>query len=294
MRARRALLYMPGDAKNKIEKAALSLNADSVCMDLEDGVAADRKEKARQVVAHALQTLDFGRSEKLVRINRIGSGLEAEDLAAVLPYRPDGIVIPKVEDGHQVDWVSEQIAAAEREHGWPAGSIRLLAIVESAIGVVNLRGIAEGHPRLDALIFGAEDLAADLGATRTRAGQEVFYARSAVVTYAAAFGLQAIDMVFVNYKDTINLKIEARQGAQMGFNGKQIIHPAQIAPVHEAFTPKDDEIEHALRVVRAFEEAQAQGEGAFGLDGVMIDMPLVKAARNVLSRAQAAGKLPRE
>ncbi len=292
MRSRRALLYMPGDAKGKIEKAARSLDVDSVCMDLEDGVAASQKEKARQTIVRALQTLDFGRSEKLVRINRVGSGLEADDLAAVLPYKPDGIVIPKVENGDQIDWVSEQIAAAEREHGWPGGSIRLIAIVESAVGVVNLRSIAEGHPRLDALVFGAEDFAADLGATRTKAGWEVFYARSAVVTHAAAFGLQAIDMVFVNYKDAVNLKIEALQGAQMGFTGKQIIHPGQIAPVQEAFTPRDEEIEHALRVVQAFEQAQAQGDGAFGLDGVMIDMPLVKAAQNVLERARAAGKLP--
>ncbi len=292
MRARRALLYMPGDAKGKIEKAARSLNVDSVCMDLEDGVAANQKEKARETVVRALQALDFGRSEKLVRINRIGSGLEAEDLAAVLPHRPDGIVIPKVEDGGQIDWVSEQIAAVERANGWPGGHIRLIAIVESAIGIVNLRSIAAGHPRLDALVFGAEDFAADLGATRTRAGWEVFYARSAVVTYAAAFGLQAIDMVFVNYKDTVNLKIEALQAAQMGFSGKQIIHPAQIAPVQEAFTPGDEDIEHAQRVLAAFEQAQARGDGAIGLDGVMIDMPLVKAAQNVLERARAAGKLP--
>jgi citrate lyase beta subunit len=218
--------------------------------------------------------------------------LEAEDLAAVLPHRPDGIVIPKVERGEQVAWVSEQIAAAERAHGWPPGSIRLIAIIESALGVVNLREIAEGHPRLDALVFGAEDFAANVGATRTRAGWEVFYARSAVVTHAAAFGLQAIDMVYVNYKDTVNLKIEALQGAQMGFSGKQIIHPNQVAPVQEAFTPKEEEIAYARRVVEAFEAAQSEGAGAFGLDGVMIDMPLVKAARNVLERARAAGKLP--
>lgn len=290
MHARRALLYMPGNSWSKINKA-LTFNVDSICMDMEDGVAPDKKEKARQTIARALRELDFGRAEKLARINRVGSGLEAEDLAAVLPFKPDGIVIPKVESGEQVTWVSEQIAAAEREHGWQTGSIRLIAIVESALGVVNLREIAAGHPRLDALVFGAEDFSADVGATRTKGGQEVFCARSAVVTYAAAFGLQAIDMVFVNYKDTVNLKIEALQGAQMGFTGKQIIHPNQVAPVQEAFTPKDEEIAEAQRIVQAFEAAKAQGDGAFGLDGKMIDMPLVKAAQNVLARARAAGKI---
>lgn len=290
MRARRALLYMPANELRKIEKAS-SLDVDSVCMDLEDGVALNRKNEARQTAAQALRTLEFGRSERLVRINGPGSGLEADDLAVILHCRPDGIVIPKVKDGDQIRWASERISAVERDHGWEAGAIGLLAIVESARGIVNLPRIACADNRLRALIFGAEDLAGDIGATRTRDGWEVFYARSALVTYAAAFGLQAVDMVYVEYHDVEGLRREALQGASMGFMGKQIIHPDQVAPVQEAFTPGDEEIARARRIVDAHDAYQAAGAGAFTLDGMMVDMPVVKTAERLLARARAAGKL---
>jgi citrate lyase beta subunit len=286
MRARRALLYMPGDDPHKIQKAT-RLGVDCVCMDMEDGVAINRKSEARRIIAQSLQELEFGRSERLVRINAVGSGLEQEDLQAVLSYKPDGIVVPKVETAAQVRWVSEQIANA----GYALAEMGLIAIVESALGVVKLAEIAGQGERLQAIIFGAEDLAGDIGATRTRQGWEVFYARSAVVTYAAAFGLQAIDQVYVDFKDTAGLKIEARVGAQMGFAGKQIIHPNQVGPVQEAFTPSDSEIEHALQILSAASHQQEAGFGAFALDGKMVDAPIVKAAERVLERAHAAGKL---
>ena len=191
----------------------------------------------------------------------------------------------------QVNWVSEQIDAVERREGWTLGSIRLLAMIESARGVLNLPQIAGASIRLDALIFGSEDFAADIGATRTREATEVLYARSALVTTAAAFDLQAIDILFVDFRDIEGLRAEARQGAQLGFAGKQIIHPNQVAPVQESFTPNDDAIAHAQRIVEAAAEHQAAGSGAFALDGKMVDMPIVKAAERVLARARAAGKL---
>jgi citrate lyase beta subunit len=167
----------------------------------------------------------------------------------------------------------------------------LIAIVESARGILNLAAIAGASPRLQALIFGADDLAVDLGAQRTPHGWEVFYARSALVTHAAAFGLQAIDMVYVDFKDQQGLQREALQGAQLGFTGKQIIHPSQIAPVHAAFTPSDEAITEALRVLQANEINQAAGIGAFALEGRMVDAPIVKAARRILERGRAAGKV---
>lgn len=288
MCARRALLYMPGDDRHKIEKA-LTLGVDCICMDLEDGVALNRKNEARRTVAAALRELDFGRSEKLVRINPVGSGLETEDIEAVLPFRLDGVVVPKIETLEQIQWASGKIEAAELAYGWPVNSIRLIAIIETPKAIFNLKEIAAA-PRLDALIFGAEDLAASLGAVRTRSAWEVFYARSAVVTAAAAFGLQAIDMVSVNFKDLAALAEEASFGASLGYAGKQIIHPNQVAPVQEAFTPDDPSITQAKRLVEAFETFQKEGRGAFALDGKMIDMPLVRAAQNVLARARAAGK----
>jgi len=289
MRARRALLYVPGDDRHKIEKS-LTLGVDCICMDMEDGVALNRKAEARATIARALQELDFGRSERLARINPVGSGLEKDDIEAVLPHHPDGIVIPKIESPEQIQWASGKIEAAELANGWPVNSIRLIVDFETARGILNLKEIAS-HSRLDALIFGAEDFAASVGATRTAEAWEVFYARSAVVTAASAYGLHAIDMVTIDFRDIERVRREAEYGARLGYTGKQIIHPNQVAPVQEAFTPDDEAIAHARRLVEAFDEHQAKGSGAFALDGKMIDMPLVKAAQNVLARAHTAGKV---
>lgn len=290
MHSRRAILYIPGDDRHKIEKGA-GLEVDSLCLDMEDGVAANRKLAARTTIREALQELDFGGSERLVRINPVNSGLEREDLEAALSARPDGIVLPKVEEPGEVLWASQQIGDAEQRSGWPEGKITLIAIVETALGILNLKEIARASPRLEAIVFGAEDFAGDVGLIRTPENWEVFYARSAVVTTAAAFNLQAIDLVYVDFKDTEGLVREAKQGAQLGFSGKQIIHPAQIGPVQRAFTPEDQAIAEALRLMEAFEEHQKAGKGAFALDGKMVDAPMMKAARRVLERARAAGKI---
>jgi citrate lyase beta subunit len=289
MRARRALLYMPGDDQKKIHKGT-TLGVDCVCLDIEDGVAVNRKNEARLSISDALKTMDFGRSERLVRINTVGSGLEYEDLQAALAGHPEGIVVPKVEDAWQVRWTAEQITEFEREMGWSSGGIRMIIQAETARGIVNLPAICNADPRIEAVIFGAEDFANDIGATRSHEGWEVFYARSAVVTHCAAFGLQAIDMVYVNFHDNEGLLLEARQGARMGFDGKQIIHPGQVEPVQEAFTPSDETIAYAIRVMEADSQHQQRGFGAFALDGKMIDAPVVKAAARVLAMAHAAGK----
>ena len=287
MRPRRALLYVPGDQERKIVKAA-GLEVDSVCLDLEDGVAWPRKAAARSLVARLLGDLAFRAGERLVRIHAPtgpDGGLAAQDLAAVLPARPDGIVMPKVEAAWQVQWVAYRLQQAEEAHGWPAGSLRLLAILETARGLVQRDAIARSTPRLDALVFGAEDYTADIGATRTPSNQEVLYARQAVVATAKAHDLQALDIVYIRYKDLDGLAREARQAAAWGFDGKQVIHPAQVPVVQAAFTPSDEDIAAAQKVLEAYERAKAQGLGVVGLEGKMIDMPMVKAARRVLARA---------
>ncbi len=288
MHARRALLYVPGDDWKKITKA-MTLGVDSICLDMEDGVALSHKEIARQTIPKALQELDFGASEKLVRINAVGSGLEREDIAAILPYRPDGIVIPKVESLEQIRWADDVIAGAELKYGWPLHSIRLLIGIETPRGVLHLAEIAS-HPRLDAIIFGGEDFAAAIGATRTPGAIELLYARQAVVVACAAYGLQAIDIVNPDFKNLDALRAEAEFGARLGYSGKQVIHPAQVEPVQTAFTPSDEAIAHARRLIEAFEAAQKEGKGAFALDGKMVDMPMLKNAQKVLERARAAGK----
>lgn len=284
MHSRRALLYMPGDNWKMITKS-ITLGVDSICMDMEDGTAVNKKAEARATIAKALQELDFGASEKLARINSVGSGWEKDDIEAVLPYKPDGIVIPKVESFEQVEWASKIIEDAELKNGWQVNSIRILIGVETAKGILNLKEIA-AHPRLDAIIFGGEDFAASIGATRTKDAIELLYARQAVIVACAAFDLQPIDIVTIDYKDLDALKAEAEFGARLGFSGKQVIHPNQVPVVQEAFTPSDEAVAYARRIVETFEASQKEGKGAYSLDGKMIDMPLLKNAQKVLARAK--------
>ncbi len=290
MHSRRALLYMPGDDRRKIEKAT-TLGVDCICMDMEDGVAITRKIDARAIIAQAMKELIFGDSEKCIRINSIGSGLESYDLVAALATNPDTIIVPKIESAEQVKWVSDHIEKYELSSNKDTGIVHLLVGVETAKGILNLKEIAEADGRLEAIIFGAEDYAASIGARRTKEGTEVLYARQAVVTACAANDLQAIDMVFIDFRDEAGLRAEAEQGAGFGFSGKQIIHPNQVPAVQEAFTPSADAIEYAKRIIETFESSQREGKGAYALDGKMIDMPLLKNAQKVLERAKAAGKV---
>jgi citrate lyase beta subunit len=280
---------MPGDDRRKIEKAT-TLGVDCICMDMEDGTAINKKAEARVVISQAMKDLDFGDSERCIRINSIGSGFEKDDLASALASRPDSIVMPKIETPEQVKWVSERIESYELSNKLNIGSIRLLIGLETAKGILNLKEIAEAGKRLEAIIFGAEDYAASVGATRTKEGTEVLYARSAVVAACAANDLQAIDMVYIDFKDTEGLRAEAEAVAGLGFSGKQSFHPNQVQVTQEAFTPSDEAIAYAKRVVESFEASQKEGKGAYALDGKMIDMPLLKNARKVLERAKAAGK----
>jgi len=291
MRSRRALLYVPGSDLHKIEKAA-TLDVDGVILDLEDGVAANRKDDARLIIAQALDTLKFGRSERLVRINPFYSGRAQADLEAVLRGKPDTIVVPKVDSPTILAEVDEIITRAEEDMSLAKGSIEVIGIIESAKAFVNLPAICAGSPRLTGLIFGAEDLTADAGMTRTPAGTELLYARSVLALHAAAFNLQAIDMVQTNFSDIERLTTEARQAADLGYAGKQVIHPAQIEVVQRVFTPDQAAIEHAQRIITGAAEAAESGRGAFSLDGEMIDLPVIKHAQAILVRARAAGLIP--
>lgn len=290
MHLRRALLYMPGDDDHKIEKST-KLSVDVICMDLEDGVATTNKQYARSVVVNSLKTKDFSRSEKLVRINSVSSEFWVDDLHAVIPACPDGIVIPKIESADEVQMVSEKVGELEAQNGLSAGGISILVIIESAVGVVNLSQIAASSSRLVGLIFGAEDLVADLGALRTESANEVLYARSAVVLYAAAYNLQAIDMVYVDYQNEHGLITEAMFGKQLGYGGKQIIHPNQVIPVQNTFTPDQDEIKKALHLLSEFEKHQNDGKGVFSFGGKMVDAPMIRTAELIISKAKAAGVL---
>ena len=232
----RTLLFMPADSPRKIAKGA-ALPADAIIADLEDAVAPSRKHEARSLLVESFQTLPQGGPLRCIRINPVHSPFWPADLLETFAAAPRVYVIPKVESAADLQLVSERLAPLESAAGFPIGTVRLLAIVESAAGVMNLREIAAADRRIVALAFGAEDFAGDIGAQRTREGWEVFYARSAVVTAAAAFGLQAIDTVYTDLADDSGLAEECEAVRKMGFRGKLAVHPRQVEVINRAFTP---------------------------------------------------------
>eukprot|EP01116_Phalansterium_solitarium_P007122 TRINITY_DN19629_c0_g1_i1.p1 TRINITY_DN19629_c0_g1~~TRINITY_DN19629_c0_g1_i1.p1 ORF type:complete len:322 (-),score=96.66 TRINITY_DN19629_c0_g1_i1:87-1052(-) len=286
---RRVLFNVPGSDQRKIKKAT-TLDLDCVVLDLEDGVAINQKTAARQGVVDAVQHGEFGRAERLIRMNAIGSGLEQQDIAdclkaAVATGRLGGVVVPKVESAAHLDYVGKFLDSCETG----GERIKLIAAIESARGLLNLRSICEAQPnRLETIVFASEDFVADTGMTRTPAAVELLFARSAIVTHAVAYGLQPVDMVCLDYKDNATLTAETADGARMGFTGKQAIHPNQIEPIYRAFRPADKVVDLARRIIDGNEAAQRAGKGAFELDGRMIDMPMVKWARNILLQVDAA------
>ncbi|MBI5715161.1 MAG: CoA ester lyase, partial [Chloroflexi bacterium] len=184
------------------------------------------------------------------------------------------IIIPKVEAPEQVTYVVDRIP----------GAIPVIAMIETAKAVMNIKEIAAA-PSLVALCFGAEDYIASVGGVRTQSNHEVAYARSVVPMCASVFNLQALDMVYVDFKDEAGLRAETRAALELGYSGKTAIHPNQIAPINETFTPSKEEIDRAQKLLNAFNENQAKGAGAFAYDGKMVDMPVIRAAQNVLARA---------
>ncbi|KAI8878800.1 beta subunit of citrate lyase [Backusella circina FSU 941] len=287
VRSRRALFYVPGSDERKIHKS-ITVGADCIVYDLEDSVSANKKGSARHMVIDALEASEHGKAEKAVRINSIGSGYELDDLNVILhSKRLQAIVVPKVQSAKDIQFVSRMIDSVAVES--QRERIRLIASVESALGMMNIKEIATSDPRLDALIFAAEDYCADLGLLRTKNRQEMLFPRQLIVNAAAAYGLQAIDLVCVDFKDRDVLLEECVEGRTFGFAGKQAIHPDQIDIIQRSFLPGIEELERAVRVVNGFEHYSQKGIGAFNLDGKMIDMPVVKWAEKVVARAQAGG-----
>lgn len=288
-RPRRVLLFCPATERRRIEKAA-GLAADGVILDLEDAVPPARKEEARRAAVEALATIPFGGRECIVRVNSAASGLLDADLRALAlaPRPPDACLLPKVESAAEVRLASRRLAALERRRR-RGPRAALLALVESARGIARVAAIAAADRRLQALLFGAEDLMGDLGGIRSRDGREILYARSAVAIHAAAAGLQAIDTPFVDLRDVEGLVADTREGLALGYSGKMAIHPDQIAPILAVLTPTPGEIDAAVRLLREHERHRQRGAGVFTLDGRMVDRPMVRAAENVLLRARRAG-----
>jgi len=293
---RRALMYVPGSDSRKVAKIP-QLGADCVCLDCEDGVALNQKAAARENIRNILdkQEVDFGRSECSVRVNSIESGLCGEDLKDILggPQLPSALHLPKVQSAQDLEHFSGLLARAllNRPHPYPPQQkLGLIMFIESAQALLDMPSICKMAWHLsesasfvpEAIVFGSDDFAADIGATRTKDSTELFYARQSVVTAAKAFRLQAIDCVYIDFKDQEGLRRQSEEGARWGFTGKQVIHPGQVKTVQEAFSPNKERLEWATQLVEEFNLSQEEGRGAFTFRGHMIDMPTVKQAFNVL------------
>ncbi|CEG63041.1 hypothetical protein RMATCC62417_00253 [Rhizopus microsporus] len=287
IRPRRALFYVPGSDEKKIYKS-ISVNADCIAYDLEDSVSPNKKGAARHLVIDALEASEHGKAEKAVRMNAVGSGHELDDLNVILhSKRLQAIIIPKVQGAKDIQFVSRMIDSVAIES--QRERIRLIASIESALGFMNIKEIVTADPRLDALIFAAEDYCADVGLTRTPSRKEMLFARQYLVNAAAAYGLQAIDLVCVDYQNKDVLIEECKEGREFGFTGKQAIHPDQIDIIQSLFLPDPKDLERAVRILEGYEHYSQKGIGAFNLDGKMIDMPVVKWAEKVVARAKAGG-----
>ncbi|NP_001087346.1 citrate lyase beta like L homeolog [Xenopus laevis] len=292
---RRAVLYIPGNDERKIQKIP-SLNVDCAVLDCEDGVAINKKVEARTTIVKTLEELDLGSTEKCVRINSVSSGLAEADLEVILQSRvlPSCIMLPKVESSEEVAWFADKFLQClkGRELEQP---MHLIIFVETAVGLLNFKGVCEEAlqrgPKvglhLDGVVFGAEDFRASIGSTSSKETYDLLYARQKIVVVAKAFGLQAIDLVYIDYRDGDGLKRQSQEGAMMGFTGKQVIHPSQVPIVQEQFTPSADKIKWAHELISAFQEHQRLGKGAFTFHGSMIDMPLLKQAQNIVTLARA-------
>ena len=292
---RRSLHFVPGGNNRMFEKA-LSLPADSLILDLEDSVTPENKEAARSHVCNWVKRTDFGTQECLVRINPQDTPWGKDDLLAIMEVLPDGLVLPKVTTREDVDAVDKAIARIEQEKKLEPGSISLVLIgAEMPEAVFHLPTIAK-NSRVDGITWGTEDLSGALGARAKRDEQgnylEVFnYVRSTCLLAAVAAGVQPIDAVYVDIKNSIGLKLESKTAADMGYTGKFTIHPSQIEIVNNAFTPSEKEISEAAELIAAFEEQQASGKMAFSFNGQMVDVAHLKRAQKILDKAaQIAGQ----
>jgi len=292
-RLRRAVHFVPG-ANEKMLQKSLALPADSLVLDLEDAVTPENKDSARETVTHWLKQVNFGRQERMIRMNPLDTPWGVRDLEVTMQGRPDSYLVPKVRTKDDLFKIDTILSRMEREYGYPPGEVKLVVIAtETPQGLLNIRDFGS-CPRVDALSWGAEDLSASIGARRNRDEHghflEVFrYARIMTLLAATAAGVQPIDTVFVDIRDTEGLRRECQEGAWMGFTGKITIHPSQIDMVNEVFSPSPDDIAESKELLAAFEENRKAGRMAFSFKGQMVDVPHLTRARTILERARQAG-----
>ncbi len=291
-RLRRSAHFVPGASEKMLQKS-LALPADGLVLDLEDAVTPENKESAREVVARWLRDVDFGRQERIVRINPLDSPWGRDDVAGILQHPPDSLLVPKVNCADEVHELSDMLDGLEKDHGHPAGAVELILLAtETAQGVMNIGSLA-ARDRVSALTWGAEDLSAALGAKRNRDDSGKLlplfeYCRQMTLLAASAAGLPALDSVFVDFRDAEGLERECLEAADMGYEGKISIHPSQVEIINRCFTPTASEVAEARELLEELEHQQAQGKMAFTFRGQMVDVPHFERARALLRKADAA------
>lgn len=291
----RSWMFVPGDRQRMIDKA-LALPVDAILLDIEDGVAPAAKETARKQIADSLDRIaaqkkdnpSFRTPARYVRINAVGHDRMHADVEHVIRPSLEGLAVPKVETPEQVKIVEQILDDREPKMGMARGSVRLLLALESARGLFNAYAIASSSPRVIGLMFGAEDFSRELSLPLRREGEatDLIYARSSTVTAAAAAHVQSVDGVWPNFQDIEGLRKFALQSRRLGFSGMSLIHPSQIDEVNAAFTPTAEEVDYCRRVVQAFDDARARGEGAIAFGGQLLDIPIVDRARQTIALAE--------
>lgn len=281
-------MFAPGIDRRKVEKA-VGLGVDVVILDLEDSVDTSRKAEAREIVVSVLKDRNTAK-ELWVRINPPETDFFLGDIMDVVAARPDGIMMPKAESAEgvaRVDWI---IGLLEARHGIEKGSIDLVPLVESARGIKSAGEIAAGSDRVKRLSFGAVDYTLDMGIELTKDTAELFYARSALAVASRSAGLEGpIDTVYTDVKDSEGLSADCRLGRSLGFQGKLVIHPAQVEVVNSVFSPTAEELARARKIVEVYEEALAAGSGVAQLNGKLIEKPVALRARRILEVARSLG-----
>lgn len=286
-RLRRTMLFVPGNQPGMMRDAHI-YGADALMFDLEDSVSIREKDAARLLVYNALKTLDYGNCELVVRVNPLSTPYGKQDIEAMVRAGAQVIRLPKTETAQDIYDTEAEIERVEREAGIEVGTTKMMAAIEGALGVVNAYQIATASKRLIGIALGAEDYCANLKTERSREGSELFLARATIVVAARAAGIDALDTVFSDVNDEEQLIREAQTIKQLGFDGKSIINPRQIKPIHKVFAPTEKEIEKARRIIAALREAEAKGSGVVSLNGKMIDRPVVLRAERCLEIARAS------
>lgn len=285
---RRSLLYVPGNTPSLLQNIP-AFNCDVCMIDLEDAVPRTEKDSARILTRTFIESYKNRNKEIYVRINGLDTPYFKDDLNAILPALPDGIRVPKCERPELVERVDDILTQFEEFMGVEIGRFKIIASVESAIGIINAQRTAIASDRLVALGFSAEDYTASLHIDRPKTGDHLLVPRQMLLMACRAHGLQAIDTVWADMNDMQGFREECEHIKVLGFDGKSLINPRQIDVVHEVFAPKLDEINYALRVVEAIQSAREQGTGVISLAGKMVDAPVVERAVRVLLAAKSQG-----